>query len=201
MKRLAKLALHEEKWDYQSALPHIGVTLGARDLFRPSHGTRTVTAKNECCLVPAAPCEVTVTNAAHWLDDLGATDAVTSKKLSRVKANPLPGQYIVEAGTYRFNAADAWKEVLISYRYGVGAPLSGADRRHRLAQHFFKIPRHVLPQNHIVHDTAIGIAAARNPSMRNEWIYVTQEGERMGDFVQLMDNLFRAVQQDVTFGT
>ena len=28
-------ALQEERWDYQTALPHIGVTLGARDLFRP----------------------------------------------------------------------------------------------------------------------------------------------------------------------
>ena len=27
--------LRLEKWDYQNALPHIGVTLGARDLFRP----------------------------------------------------------------------------------------------------------------------------------------------------------------------
>lgn len=28
-------ALNQGKWDYQTALPHVGVTLGARDLFRP----------------------------------------------------------------------------------------------------------------------------------------------------------------------
>jgi hypothetical protein len=181
-------ALRNEKWDYLTALPHIGATLGARDLFRPSHNTRTITVKGEAHLVPAVPNEITVANGVHWLDDLGVADAITGRKLSRVKANPLPGQYAAEAGVYHFNAADAWREVLISYRYGVGEPLSGTDRKHRLSQYFFKILG-MLPQNHIVHDTAIGLQLPESIN-ENQWIYIAQDGEKIGDFVRLMDNLF-----------
>jgi len=181
-------ALQKEKWNYQTALPHIGVTLGARDLFRPSAGMKAITVKNENCLIPSAPHEIAVVNAAHWLDDLGVADATTDKKYARVKANPLPGQYVAKAGVYRFNPADAWKEVLISYRYGVGQPLSGAERQHRLSQYFFKILG-MLPQNHIVHDTAIGLQLPESIN-ENQWIYIAQDGEKVGDFVRLMDDLF-----------
>ena len=79
---------------------------------------------------------------------------------ARGQGNPHTGQYAVAAGIYYFAAADAWKEVLISYRYEAAADgkkvFSEADRRQRLSKHFFKILG-LLPQNHIVHDTAIGL--------------------------------------------
>ena len=182
--------LHDEKWDYQTALPHVGVTLGARDLFRPQPAVaQTLTAKNEPCLIPSPSHTIAVDHAASWVSDLGVTDAATEKKLACVTANPQSGQYAVQNGVYHFAAADAWREVFISYRYGTGgASLSGSDRRHRLARHFFKILS-LLPQKHIVHDTAIGLQLPESIN-ENEWIYVAPDGEKVGDFVRLLDNLF-----------
>jgi hypothetical protein len=181
-------SLREEKWDLHSALPHVGVTLGARDLFRP-HGAAAITVKHEACLVPGSPHAVAVAHAAGWIEDRGVIDAISEKKFMRVSGNPQAGQYAVQAGIYRFAAADAWKDVLVSYRYGTGASeMSGADRRHRLARHFFKILG-MLPQNHIVHETAIGLQLPESIS-ENQWIYIAPDGEKVGDFIRLMDNLF-----------
>ncbi|HUY68784.1 MAG TPA: hypothetical protein VMV79_05740, partial [Alphaproteobacteria bacterium] len=110
-----------EEWDYRTALPHIGVTLGARDLFRPAEKKR---------------------------------------KRSKGKRDGGSG----------------------------GAPFSAADRRHALAQQFFAILG-LLPQNHIRHDTAIGLQLPEMTGERN-WVYIVREGETFGDFTRLMDDLF-----------
>jgi hypothetical protein len=94
-------------WDYQKELPHIGVTLGARDLFKP------------------------------------------------IKT---------------------------------GAPLVGAARNHKLARQFFDILG-LLPQSHILHDTAIGLQLPEAIN-EQEWIYIARDGEKVGNFVRLLDDLF-----------
>ncbi|MFY9288651.1 MAG: hypothetical protein WAO98_09145 [Alphaproteobacteria bacterium] len=99
--------LAADNWDFQNALPHISVTLGSRDLFRP------------------------------------------------IKA---------------------------------GARLNAADRNHKLSQQFFEILK-LLPQKHILHDTAVGLQL---PEMINEqeWIYVTQAEHSMRSFNTLLTDLF-----------
>lgn len=187
---LAK-TLRAEKWNYLTALPHVGVTLGARDLFRPRPAAVTaITVMDEIGLIPSAPHRIEADHRMEWTGGLGVKDAATEKPLARVAANPHRGQYAVTAGVYQFAPADAWKEVLISYRYEAAADggLSEADRKHRLARHFFEILS-LLPQKHIVHDTAIGLQLPESNN-ENQWIYVARDGEKIGDFVRLMDNLF-----------
>lgn len=92
--------LLEGTWDYQNALPHVGVTLGAGDLFRRS------------------------------------------------------------------------------------------DRKQELARQFFEILGY-LPQNHIVHDTAVGLQL---PELigEHQWIYIARDGEKFFHFSALMGDLFGA---------
>jgi len=182
--------LRDEKWDFQTALPHVGCTLGARDLFRPhTAAPQSVSVKGESGLIPAAPHCVTVEHAANWAEDLGVRDPATDKPFTRVVGNPQAGQYCVAQGIYQFAARDAWREVSISYRYATGGEkLSDAGRTHRLARYFFDILG-LLPQSHIVHDTAIGLQLPES-NAENQWLYIARDGEKVGDFVRLMDNLF-----------
>jgi len=190
-----KEALRAERWDYQTALPHVGATLGARDLFRPQlAATATMMVKNEAGLIPDDPHRITVDHAEPWVADLGVKYAASEKSLDRVAANPMRGQYAVAAGVYIFAPGDAWKEVLISYRYGVNAErrsatkLSETDRKHRLARHFFGILG-LLPQKHVLHDTAVGLQLPESIN-ENQWIYIAPDGQKVGDFIRLMDDLF-----------
>lgn len=99
--------LAEERWDYQTALPHIGVTLGARDLF----AGRTAQAAQ-----------------------------------------------------------------------------SAAGRKHKLAGQFFDILS-LLPQKHIVHDTAIGLQLPESIA-ENEWIYLAESDQTLRAFNALLGDLF-----------
>lgn len=58
---------------------------------------------------------VTVTNAATFYEDAGVILAETGQQMERVAASPATGQYAVSNGVYTFAAAQAGKEVLISY--------------------------------------------------------------------------------------
>ncbi len=93
--------LAARKWDYRQALPHIGLALGAGDLFRPE------------------------------------------KKHTR---------------------------------------------QHKQARQFFDI-LHLLPQNHIVHDTVIGLQL---PELNgeNEWNYIASSDETLGAFNRVLGDLF-----------
>ncbi len=118
--------LTSSRWDYLHDLPHIGVVLGAGDVFR------------------------------RYGDDNENRDAAAQNKKSGKKG-------------------------------GSGA-LSPAARRHRMARKFFEIVS-CLPQNHIVHDTAVGLQL---PELNgeNEWIYIPDSEETFGAFNRLMTNLF-----------
>ena len=99
-------ALALDGWDYRTALPHIGATLGARDLFSP-----------------------------------------TGKQ-----------------------------------------PASAKDRKHRLARQFFSALS-LLPSQHIVHDTAIGLQLPEAIN-ENEWIYVSPGDETLAAFNRLLGDVF-----------
>ena len=60
---------------------------------------------------------VTVANSATWTTDLGVTLASDGTVFTRVASAPSAGQYSVSAGVYTFAAADANKNVKISYLY------------------------------------------------------------------------------------
>ena len=76
------------------------------------------TAFAEIGTVPgAAPYTVTPANAVTMVDDGGVIYAATGLPLIKVAATPAPGQYMLGAGVYTFNAADAGKPLLINYTY------------------------------------------------------------------------------------
>jgi hypothetical protein len=119
----ARLALHQ--WDYRQDLPHIGVMLGARDLFqRPA-------------------------------DDDEDNDISKRNKCGK--------------------------------KGGSGAASISA-RQHRLGRQFFDI-LNKLPQNHLVHDTAVGLQL---PELNgeNQWNYIADPEETLGAFNRILEDVF-----------
>jgi hypothetical protein len=121
MSNATKLA--ENKWDYRTDLPHVGMVLGARDLFQTIND-----------------------------DDV--------EKRKRTGKGGRQG----------------------------GGVMSGLARRHRLARQFFKI-LNLLPQKHIVHDTAIGLQL---PELigENHWNYIASPDETLAAFNHVLCSLF-----------
>ena len=115
--------LREECWDYRQELPHIGMILGARDLFQPISDDE---------------------EEDKW-----------SKKTGKKSGS------------------------------GSSSPL---NRRHKQARQFFNILSK-LPQNHIVHDTAIGLQL---PELNgeNQWNYIASSDETLAAFNQVLCDLF-----------
>lgn len=100
------------------------VTLGANNsrmfadlLFADPQVTgQLLESDKEAWAIPATPYQVTVTNATHFITDLGVTDT-TGNVFVRVTGTPLTGQYSLNTatGVYTFAAADTTKNILISY--------------------------------------------------------------------------------------
>jgi hypothetical protein len=69
--------------------------------------------------IPATPFQITVTNSANFVDDLGVVDAATGTPFTKVASGPTAGQYSVAAGVYTFASADnvSGRKVYISYSY------------------------------------------------------------------------------------
>jgi hypothetical protein len=76
-----------------------------------------LTATSESDAIPGTPYEITVANAATFVDDLGVVVTATGARLTRVASTPTTGQYSVAAGVYTFAAADTTENVTISYSY------------------------------------------------------------------------------------
>lgn len=74
---------------------------------------------NEPGTIPGTPYQITVTNGATFVDDLGVIDLTTGLQLTRVASSPATGQYSVNTttGVYTFAAADTTHTVWISYSY------------------------------------------------------------------------------------
>lgn len=66
---------------------------------------------------PSGPYTVSVTNAAHFTEDLGVAYATTGQPFTQVASGPTVGQYSVASGVYTFAAADAGVAVLINYAW------------------------------------------------------------------------------------
>jgi hypothetical protein len=77
----------------------------------------TAGAQNEVGTIPATPYQLTVTNSATFVEDLGVIDTNTGLRMTRVASAPTTGQYSVAAGVYTFAAADTTHVVWISYSY------------------------------------------------------------------------------------
>jgi hypothetical protein len=85
---------------------------------------------DEAATIPATPFQVTVSNAANFVNDLRgdqgaryATGAKAGQPLTKVTASPAAGQYSVNTatGVYTFAAADTGAGVIISYLFTVAA--------------------------------------------------------------------------------
>lgn len=81
--------------------------------------TGGLTTASQSATIPATPYQVTVTNSATFLDDLGVTYSATGIALTKVASSPATGQYSVAAGVYTFAAADTTLGVVISYSYTI----------------------------------------------------------------------------------
>jgi hypothetical protein len=115
--------LANAKWDYRAELPHVGMVLGAGDLF----GITGIDKDDDKC------------------GDGGKTG-------------------------------------------GSGRSLPKRLRIHKQARRFFDILNQ-LPQQHIVHDTAIGLQL---PELNgeNEWNYIASPDETLGAFNRVLSDLF-----------
>lgn len=73
--------------------------------------------------IPTTPFQITVSNSANFVSDLGVVNAVTGLPLTKVASSPTAGQYSVAAGVYTFASADnvSAVTVLISYTYNITA--------------------------------------------------------------------------------
>jgi len=109
-------------WDYKQELPHIGMVLGARDLFEPRE---------------------------------------EQKEKARGRKDGKGG--------------------------GSGF-LSRRAHKHKLARRFFEILNH-LPQNHIVHDTAIGLQLPELVG-ENHWNYIASSDETLAAFNHVLSSIF-----------
>jgi len=73
--------------------------------------------------VPGTPYQITVVNAATYVDDAGVINAATGLPMQLVPSGPTAGQYSVNTttGVYTFSSADnlAGVKVLISYNYTI----------------------------------------------------------------------------------
>ncbi len=176
--------LAAERWDYRTALPHIGVMLGAEDLFKPRH--LLARTEVESFVVPPAPHRVTAVHAADWSQDCSVKYGVNGVSCVRVKARPQRGQYAVAQGIYEFAPADCGQEVIIEYARSTAA--TETARRHQRARQMFDVLS-LLPQKHIVHDTAIGLQLPENIA-ENEWIYVADRDAQLSVFNVLLNDLF-----------
>lgn len=78
---------------------------------------QTIGAINEAGTIPGTPYQVTVTNSATWVADLGVYNFTLSKPMTRVASAPATGQYSVAAGVYTFAAADTTNTLSINYTY------------------------------------------------------------------------------------
>jgi hypothetical protein len=168
------------------ALPHIGATLGARDLFRPSISKPQIATIREIGIIQPPFHKIEIKHASRWVEDLGVTDAKTNQKFIRVTLRPAAGEYAVAAGVYHFAAVDAGRRVMISYRFS--EKIHQSDRKHIRAKHFFEILS-LLPQKHVLHEMAIGLQLPESVN-ENQWIYIAPDGEKVGDLARLLDNLF-----------
>ncbi len=176
------------RWDFRTALPHVGMTLGARDLYRPvGGGVRPVT---ETFVVPTAPHRVALTN---WVANLGVSDAMTGDPLRYKEKSPEQGEYSFQNGVYTFSPADEMRLVDISFLrsppdQGAGRNRTMSEKRHLLARQFFNI-LNALPHRHIAHDTAVGLQL---PEMinENEWLYIPESDESLHAFNCLLRDVF-----------
>lgn len=86
-----------------------------------------LTAVNEAASIPTTPFQVTVSNAANFVKDLGVFFAATGIQLTRVASAPAANQYAVNeaTGVYTFAAADTGKGIIITYNYNTA---SGAQK-------------------------------------------------------------------------
>jgi hypothetical protein len=69
--------------------------------------------------IPTTPFQLTVTNSATFVDDLGVINAVTGLPFAKAASAPPAGSYSVAAGIYTFNTADVGKTVLFNYTYTI----------------------------------------------------------------------------------
>lgn len=108
-------------------------------------GTSTATGQTKATThptttIPGTPFEITVTNSATYVTDLGVVNLTNGTRMTRGATATGTGVYACAAGVYTFNTADAGDSVAISYTYtGTGGitvtgsnPASGATSGYAL---------------------------------------------------------------------
>jgi hypothetical protein len=80
---------------------------------------RRIGAREGPTAIPGTPWQITVTNSATWVEDMGVINATLGTAMTRVASGPTTGQYSVAAGVYTFASADnvSGYSVFIAYSY------------------------------------------------------------------------------------
>jgi hypothetical protein len=95
---------------------------------------------------------------------------------------------MIAEGTWDYQRALPHVDATLRARDLFSPQKSTGEKRHHLAQHFFDI-LNMLPQNHIVHDTAIGLQLPEAIS-EQEWIYLAPDDMTFRSFNSLLGDLF-----------
>ncbi len=115
----AKISWKAKTGDFDSA------ALGSLLLGAQASASRKAAVVDFASAVPASsPYTVTIAapDSGTFAADLGVTDVLTGKPLTRVATAPATGQYSVSAGgVYTFASADTGKAILVSYEYAVAS--------------------------------------------------------------------------------
>lgn len=94
-------------WKFPNGTQNVAVTYTAGFPAQP--------VTNELQTIPASPGPYTVTPAHAWLADVSVAFFSSGTPLTPVQIAPAAGQYFINNGVYVFNAADAGKQILLSY--------------------------------------------------------------------------------------
>lgn len=114
----AKIGWKAKTGDFNAAV--LGsLLLGAQ----PASARKSVVVDAPFAIPSTSPYTITVAppDSGVFVADLGVTDVVTGRALTRVASAPATGQYSLAAGVYTFAAADKDLAILISYEYSVAS--------------------------------------------------------------------------------
>ncbi len=78
--------------------------------------------------IPTTPFQITATNGATFVDDLGVINSATGLPLTKVASGPTTGQYSVSAaGVYTFASADNVSAISVLLNYTYTIPATGSQ--------------------------------------------------------------------------
>lgn len=108
--------------------PFVALCVPGTTIVASSTTPRKLRADHPATVIPATPFQITVTNSATFVTDLGVINLTTAKTMKRVTSSPAANEYSVSAGVYTFASAEG--TVMIRYLYtnnSTGSTMTGSN--------------------------------------------------------------------------